>query len=85
MLSGLWVGFVLLEAFFQHGTHIRMLSFLSGMLLQEIIASGSVRSFVTANVQWASVSALLLTASYHFAFEPKEWAKRAPAVFSPLR
>jgi exopolysaccharide production protein ExoZ len=81
LLSALWVGFVLLEAFFQHGTHIRMLSFLSGMLLQETVASGSVRSFVTAKLQWASVSALVVIASYHFAFEPKDWATRASGVF----
>jgi peptidoglycan/LPS O-acetylase OafA/YrhL len=82
LLSALWVAFILLEAFFLRGTHIRMLSFLSGMLLQEVIASGSVRSFVTGKMQWVAVFALVLIASYHFAFEPKEWATRASGVFS---
>jgi len=66
ILSLLWIAFVLSEFFVFHGGHIRMLSFISGMLLQEVIASGTLARYLTSKGQWIAIAALIGTASYHF-------------------
>jgi peptidoglycan/LPS O-acetylase OafA/YrhL len=71
LLGAMWVLFALSEAFLFHGTHIRMLSFVSGMLLQEITTNRNVATFVTGRGQWISICALVVTASYHFAVQSK--------------
>lgn len=72
LLGAMWVAFSALEAFAFHGAHIRMLSFLSGMLLHEFAASGWVGSFLCSTGEWGSLIALVLFGSYHFAIRPSE-------------
>jgi len=82
LLSGLWGLFVLLEAFVFHGSHIRMLSFLSGMLLQEISANEKVRAYLAPRGQWISVAAVVVTASYHFVVQPRVFGTNGSGVLS---
>ncbi len=72
LLSAMWVLFSALEALFLHGAHIRMLSFLSGMLLQEIARGGWLKSLLSRTGQVISILALVLLASYHFALRSRE-------------
>ncbi len=69
-LSATGVAFSLLEVFFLQGSQIRMLSFISGMLLQEVTGSRWIKSLLTQAGQWTSIAALILLASYHFALPP---------------
>jgi peptidoglycan/LPS O-acetylase OafA/YrhL len=84
LLSLIWVLFSAAEAFLFHATHIRMLSFVSGMLLQEVTAGQKVRSLVGRRGQWISIGALAVTASYHFAVQPKYPAGPLGTVASVL-
>jgi exopolysaccharide production protein ExoZ len=82
LLSVMWTMFSVSEALFFQGRHIRMLSFLSGMLLQEITASGKLRAYLSRSGQWLSVLALALITSYHFAVQPKNLPTRGSGVLS---
>jgi peptidoglycan/LPS O-acetylase OafA/YrhL len=73
LLAGMWGIFLFFEAFLFHGSQIRMLSFISGMLLQEVTASGKIRAYLTRKGQWVSVFVLVFAASYHFAVPLKGW------------
>lgn len=82
LIGAVWLLFSVSEAFLLHGAHIRMLSFLSGMLLQEVTGSGWARSLHSRTGQWASILALLLLAGYHFALRPKLLATNSSSVLS---
>jgi exopolysaccharide production protein ExoZ len=82
LLSGLWGLFAISEAVMFHGSHIRMLSFLSGMLLQEISANEKVRAYLTARGQWVSAFAFLVTGIYHFIVQPKVFGTPGSGVIS---
>jgi peptidoglycan/LPS O-acetylase OafA/YrhL len=82
VIGAIWVVFSLLEAFVLHGAHIRMLSFLSGMLLQEITGNGWTGSLASRTGQWASILALVLLAGYHFALRPKPLDTTSTGVLS---
>ncbi len=82
VIGAIWVVFSLLEAFVLHGAHIRMLSFLSGMLLQESTRNGWTSSLLSRTGQWASILALLLLAGYHFALNPKVLDANSSGVLS---
>ena len=82
LLSGIWGIFSLSEAFVFHGSHIRMLAFLSGMLLQEVTTTGKARAYLTRRGQWISICVLVLIVSYHFAVQPKDLGTRASGVLS---
>ena len=84
LLSAMWVLFSLLEVFFFNGTHIRMLSFVSGMLLQEVTAGGQISSLLTRRGQWISVFAVVVTASYHFAFQSREFGLHTSGALSVM-
>ncbi len=59
--------FCLSAAFLFHGSNLRMLSFLSGMLLQEFTATGKIAKYLTRSGQWISVLLLVILVSYHYA------------------
>ena len=67
LLTATGVVFSVLEAWFLGGSQIRMVSFISGMLLYEVTGSGWIHSLVSRAGQWISIAALILLASYHFA------------------
>ncbi|HZQ53530.1 MAG TPA: acyltransferase [Bryobacteraceae bacterium] len=69
-LTATGVVFCVVEALFLGGAQIRMLSFISGMLLQEVAGSGWIHSLVSRAGQWISIAALIFLASYHFALSP---------------
>lgn len=82
LLCAMGIAFSGLEVFFFRGTHIRMLSFLSGMVLQEVTMSGKADLFVSQRGQWIVVASLILLVSYHFAIQPKMAGTPAGGVFS---
>ena len=84
LLIGMGTMFTTSEAFLFHGSHIRMLSFLSGMLLQEITTNGKIRAYLTRRGQWISIIALALTASCHFAVPPRDLGARASGILSAV-
>lgn len=69
LLSAMGAAFCVLEGFL-HGNQIRMVSFISGMLLQEVTGSGWIKLLFSQVGQWTSIAALILLASYHFALPP---------------
>jgi exopolysaccharide production protein ExoZ len=69
-LAAAGVVFSVVEALFLGGAQIRMLSFISGMLLYEVTGSGWVHSLLSRAGQWISIAAVILLASYHFALPP---------------
>ena len=81
ILTTMWLCFSIVEVFL-HGTHIRMLSFFSGMLLQEVTAGKSIRLFLSRKGQWVSIAAVVLLASYHFVLEPKLSGTHSSGVLS---
>lgn len=67
ILALLWMALFLSLTFLARGSHIRMLSFLSGMLLQEAIASRTLKGRLTRIGQLVSVVCLVLTVGYRYA------------------
>jgi exopolysaccharide production protein ExoZ len=74
ILGLLWAALFLLLTLLAHGSHIRMLSFLSGMLLQEAVVSGLFRGRLTRIGQVLAAVCLIIAIGYRYAGHPGAFA-----------
>lgn len=70
ILALIWIALFLSLTFLAQGSHIRMLSFLSGMLLQEALASRALQGRLTRIGQFISVACFVITISYRYTGHP---------------